>query len=77
MLYFSGFLRGFYLLIFVQYWFEVTNTTVSPDGIERIGLAVNGSIPGPTIEANWGDTVGKSLSSMNSSASYVTGRTAK
>ncbi|KAK0664067.1 Laccase-2 [Lasiodiplodia hormozganensis] len=42
----------------VEYWFEVTNTTVSPDGIERIGLAVNGSIPGPTIEANWGDTVG-------------------
>ncbi|KAB2581237.1 Laccase-2 [Lasiodiplodia theobromae] len=41
----------------VEYWFEVTNTTVSPDGIERIGLAVNGSIPGPTIEANWGDTV--------------------
>ncbi|KAF2102300.1 hypothetical protein NA57DRAFT_35573 [Rhizodiscina lignyota] len=41
----------------VEYWFEITNTTASPDGVERIVLAVNGSIPGPTIEANWGDTV--------------------
>ncbi|KAL1632433.1 hypothetical protein SLS56_003675 [Neofusicoccum ribis] len=41
----------------VEYWFDVQNVTVSPDGIERMALAVNGSIPGPTIEANWGDTV--------------------
>ncbi|OJD30710.1 multicopper oxidase [Diplodia corticola] len=41
----------------VEYWFDITNTTVSPDGVERMALAVNGSIPGPTIEANWGDTV--------------------
>ncbi|KAL1639188.1 hypothetical protein SLS58_008156 [Diplodia intermedia] len=41
----------------VEYWFDVTNTTVSPDGIERMALTVNGSVPGPTIEANWGDTV--------------------
>ncbi|KAK5129223.1 hypothetical protein LTR08_003747 [Meristemomyces frigidus] len=26
-------------------------------GISRTVLAVNGSVPGPTIEANWGDTV--------------------
>ncbi|GME26721.1 putative multicopper oxidase protein [Neofusicoccum parvum] len=45
------------LLIVIQYWFDVQNVTVSPDGIERMALAVNGSIPGPTIEANWGDTV--------------------
>lgn len=40
-----------------EYWFELTNTTASPDGVERIILAVNGSIPGPTIIADWGDTV--------------------
>ncbi|KAF2495700.1 laccase Lcc4 [Lophium mytilinum] len=41
----------------VEYWLEVTNTTLAPDGFERIVLAVNGTVPGPTIEANWGDTV--------------------
>ncbi|KAF2640242.1 hypothetical protein P280DRAFT_428127 [Massarina eburnea CBS 473.64] len=41
----------------VEYWFEVTNTTAAPDGVERMILAVNGSVPGPRIEANWGDTV--------------------
>ncbi|KAF2267368.1 laccase-1 [Lojkania enalia] len=40
-----------------EFWFDVTNTTIAPDGVERIVLAVNGSVPGPTIEANWGDTV--------------------
>jgi FtsP/CotA-like multicopper oxidase with cupredoxin domain len=33
------------------------NTTASPDGFERNVLLVNGSLPGPTIEANWGDTI--------------------
>ncbi|KAI0160568.1 multicopper oxidase [Xylariaceae sp. FL1272] len=40
-----------------EYWFEVTNTTAAPDGYERIVLSINGSIPGPTIYADWGDTV--------------------
>jgi len=40
-----------------EYFFEITNTTISPDGIERIGLVVNGQMPGPLIEANWGDTI--------------------
>lgn len=40
-----------------EYWLEVTNTTLAPDGVERIVLAVNGTLPGPTIEADWGDTV--------------------
>ncbi|KAJ9309980.1 CAZyme family AA1 [Paecilomyces variotii] len=29
----------------------------APDGYSRTALTVNGSIPGPTIEADWGDTV--------------------
>ncbi|KAF2195362.1 multicopper oxidase [Zopfia rhizophila CBS 207.26] len=41
----------------VEYWLEVTNVTLAPDGVDRIVLAVNGTVPGPTIEANWGDTV--------------------
>ncbi|KAL4808784.1 laccase [Aspergillus unguis] len=40
-----------------EYWFNLEQVTVAPDGRERSALAINGSIPGPTIEANWGDTV--------------------
>ena len=39
------------------YYLEITNTTASPDGVERIVQLVNGTLPGPTIEADWGDTV--------------------
>ncbi|KAF1963350.1 laccase-1 [Byssothecium circinans] len=37
----------------VEYWLEVQNVTL----IERMVLTVNGTVPGPKIEANWGDTV--------------------
>ncbi|RDW85906.1 multicopper oxidase-1 [Coleophoma crateriformis] len=40
-----------------EYWFDITNTTAAPDGIERMILAINGTVPGPTIIADWGDTV--------------------
>ncbi|WQF88530.1 Putative multicopper oxidase, second cupredoxin domain-containing protein [Colletotrichum destructivum] len=40
-----------------EYWFDVTNTTMAPDGVERMVLSINGSVPGPTIIADWGDTV--------------------
>ena len=42
-----------------EYWFDITNTTASPDGIEHLIMAVNGTVPGPTIIADWGDTVGE------------------
>ena len=42
-----------------EYWFNIENITAAPDGIERVVLAVNGSVPGPTIIADWGDTVGE------------------
>lgn len=42
-----------------EYWFEVQNSTAAPDGVERMVLSINGSIPGPTIIADWGDTVGE------------------
>lgn len=40
-----------------EYWLELTDVTVAPDGVSRSAMAVNGSIPGPTIFADWGDTV--------------------
>lgn len=40
-----------------EYWFDIVNTTAAPDGIERQVLLVNGQFPGPTIEADWGDTI--------------------
>lgn len=40
-----------------EYWFELQDVTVAPDGVSRPAIAVNGSIPGPTIFADWGDTV--------------------
>ncbi|KAF1984824.1 multicopper oxidase [Aulographum hederae CBS 113979] len=41
----------------VEYFFEITNTTLAPDGVERIVLLVNNQLPGPTVKASWGDTV--------------------
>ncbi|KAH6874866.1 multicopper oxidase [Thelonectria olida] len=40
-----------------EYWLELTDVVVAPDGIKRPAMAVNGSIPGPTLYADWGDTV--------------------
>ncbi|XDG05931.1 hypothetical protein ABKA04_005546 [Annulohypoxylon sp. FPYF3050] len=40
-----------------EYWLELTDVTVAPDGVSRSAMAVNGSIPGPTLFADWGDTV--------------------
>lgn len=40
-----------------EYYFNLEQVTVAPDGYSRIAYAVNGSIPGPTIIADWGDTV--------------------
>jgi hypothetical protein len=40
-----------------EYWLELTQVTISPDGVSRTAMAVNGSIPGPTIVADWGDDI--------------------
>ncbi|RDW87754.1 hypothetical protein BP5796_03448 [Coleophoma crateriformis] len=40
-----------------EYWFDVTATTAAPDGFTRYVQLINGSLPGPTIFADWGDTV--------------------
>ncbi|CAI7633965.1 unnamed protein product [Penicillium manginii] len=38
-----------------EYWLEVLNSTVSPDGYKMGALTFNGSMPGPLVEADWGD----------------------
>ncbi|KAI0470081.1 Cupredoxin [Xylariaceae sp. FL0804] len=38
-----------------EYWLSAESTTLAPDGYERTVLVMNGSLPGPTIEADWGD----------------------
>ncbi|PLB34160.1 multicopper oxidase-domain-containing protein [Aspergillus candidus] len=40
-----------------EYWLAAQNLTLAPDGYERQVLVFNGSLPGPTIEADWGDTI--------------------
>ena len=40
-----------------HYSFEVTREYLAPDGVNRSLLLVNGEFPGPTIEANLGDTM--------------------
>lgn len=48
--YFTGVVR--------KYTFTITNTTLSFDGTgPKLALAINGQVPGPVIEANWGDFV--------------------
>lgn len=40
-----------------EYDFVITNTTMEFDGTKRLALAVNGQVPGPTIECQWGDVL--------------------
>lgn len=40
-----------------RYEFSVSRGTIAPDGYELPVILVNGQFPGPTIEANWGDTI--------------------
>lgn len=40
-----------------EYYFNLEQVIASPDGYARTVYAINGSIPGPTIVADWGDIV--------------------
>lgn len=40
-----------------EYFFEVQHGIGAPDGYTRPVVTINGSIPGPTIIADWGDNV--------------------
>ncbi|KAK3313228.1 multicopper oxidase-domain-containing protein [Apodospora peruviana] len=39
----------------VEYWLDIRQGTCAPDGVQRTCMTVNGTIPGPTIIADWGD----------------------
>jgi len=41
-----------------EYWFNVENTTAVPNRVDMPVQLINGSFLGPTIIADWGDTVG-------------------
>lgn len=38
-----------------SYDLTITNGTIAPDGVEVAAILVDGTFPGPTLEANWGD----------------------
>ncbi|OOQ81990.1 putative multicopper oxidase protein [Penicillium brasilianum] len=38
-----------------EYNFNIQEVTVAPDGYSRSAMAISGSIPGPKIQADWGD----------------------
>jgi len=40
-----------------SYNFTIAASTLAPDGVQRAVMLINGQFPGPTIEANWGDTI--------------------
>lgn len=42
-----------------QYDLTISNQVISPDGYLTNGTVINGQYPGPTIEADWGDTLRK------------------
>lgn len=39
-----------------EYNLVVSAGRLAPDGVETDVLMINGSIPGPTLYADWGDT---------------------
>jgi FtsP/CotA-like multicopper oxidase with cupredoxin domain len=44
--------------VVVAYNLRIENTTCNPDGAgSRVCMLINGRTPGPTIVANWGDTI--------------------
>ncbi|KAJ9221105.1 CAZyme family AA1 [Paecilomyces variotii] len=40
-----------------EYWLEVSEKTISPDGTPKLSQLINGTYPGPLIEACWGDDI--------------------
>lgn len=40
-----------------HYYFSISRAVLSPDGVARDMILINGQFPGPLIQANWGDWV--------------------
>lgn len=41
----------------VEYWLSAKHSICNQDGYERPCMTFNGTLPGPTIAADWGDNV--------------------
>ena len=50
------------------YDFTITRGVLSPDGVNRSMLLINGQFPAPLIEANWGDTISVTVHNAISNA---------
>ncbi|RMD39446.1 hypothetical protein DV735_g5686, partial [Chaetothyriales sp. CBS 134920] len=50
--------------VICKYDWTITNTTLNFDGVDRLALAINGQVPGPLIECNWGDTLEVSVTNQ-------------
>lgn len=59
------------LLTISQYNLELTSTTLALDGVSREVIVFNGQYPGPTIYADWGDTI--QVNVQNSDSNNGTG----
>ncbi|KXS14695.1 laccase precursor [Gonapodya prolifera JEL478] len=40
-----------------EYWLSVVSVLLAPDGYERQVMTFNGTLPGPLIQADWGDNL--------------------
>jgi FtsP/CotA-like multicopper oxidase with cupredoxin domain len=40
-----------------EYWLSVEHANCAPDGYQRVCQTFNGTVPGPAIVADWGDTL--------------------
>ena len=43
--------------ITLEYWLEAKEVNLAPDGFNRSVMTIHGTIPGPTLFADWGDWV--------------------
>ena len=58
--------------VICKYDFIITNTTLNYDGVDRLALAINGQVPGPLVECNWGDTLMVSVTNqMNDNTTSI------
>lgn len=54
-----------------EFWWEITETTLAPDGFSRPVQTINGTVPGPQITADWGDTISEWSTMVKSIAALV------
>jgi FtsP/CotA-like multicopper oxidase with cupredoxin domain len=62
-----------------EFFYTITQEEISPDGVPRLAMVADKQMPGPTIEANWGDEIivhvtnGMPLGNLNGSSIHFHG----